>query len=173
LGEFYAGGDEVDLVKQTLKQVIEPRRGGQVTAGYVADRMGIATSTLYDYTNGRDLPARLVAAVTMSSGDTALIEALCEACGGVFVPAPRGESLELGTVRRCVHEFAQAMDAACDALEDGSITDRECARVEREGLEAITAVYRLIEEFKARAVQGRTGRVVRLADTAKRGQVHR
>ena len=161
----------MDFVKAILKDMIEPRRNDSgVSVAAIAARMGTAPSTLYGYTNNASLPALQVPAVTTATGNTELIRALCEHCGGLYVPAPAGRDVEHSELRHSMREFAELVEATCEALEDGRITTAEADRVEREGHEAIAAIYGLLAEVRARADAARNsdGRVARLRDTQER-----
>jgi hypothetical protein len=122
----------------------------------IAARTGLATSTLYQYIEGlRDLPVRQVPLLTQAADDTLLIEALAEACGGMYLPLPGGEDIGTGSLVRVIRLFSQLCDGAANAIEDGQITPEELRQVERRGTLAIQAVRRLLNELCARANQGK------------------
>jgi len=99
----------MDFVQETLRDMLEPRRGqarNGVTVAYVADHLGMPESTLYAYMRDRRIPVVMVPDVTNVTQDMRLIQALCQRCavpaGGTFVVNPIGRSSDdalLDTVR--------------------------------------------------------------------------
>ena len=140
-------------VDEALKAMVEGRE--DVGPKQVAAVLGISPVTVYQYAEGkRDLPARLVPGVTLATGSFLLLDSLEAAVGRVGIPLPSGEDLELGTIRRVMREFAELVETACSALEDGTITAAELGNVRRDGIEAIAAIHQLISEFELRAREG-------------------
>lgn len=136
-------GEASDFVKDILRGMVDPRRGGSLTAAEVADRLGTATSTLYGYTGDRDLPARLVPAITLITKNTKLIEALCVACGGVFQHGPDGRSVE-GYLSGAIKEFGEATVAVASGSD-------EALREIQEAQQALADLSaRLLDEQRAK-----------------------
>lgn len=136
-------------VKDALKLVIEPTRGrSRLSTAAIAARCGLAASTLYDYTNGRDLPARLIPVITHATSDFVLIESVCEACGGYFVPLPKGSCSETETLVAHIKEHSEFILAWSNALADGRVDEAELAAVDRELIEMIESACRLRSEMQ-------------------------
>lgn len=155
-------------IHEAVAMMLKPSLGrAKLKLDAFATRMGLSPVTLYQYAEGRrDLPAKLIPPLTHATRDLLLVEELAVACGGTFVPLPNGESLETHSMRRVIKEFAQLVDAACDAMEDGKVTPREADRVQREGMQAIQAIQRLLSEVRAQAPLNGKRRTTRAATLA-------
>lgn len=91
---------------------------------------------------------REAAAMVSHSGDTRIAEAFARMCGGVFMPdAERRGSM--GLMRAFLLSERESSDVTrvvAEALEDGTVTPREAAKVASEISEAIAALQRLQAE---------------------------
>jgi hypothetical protein len=95
----------------------------------------------------------MVPKIVNASGDTLLIERLCEDCGGEFVSAPTGEALDLVTLPGMIGSFAKVCTSACKALRDGVVTAEEAKRVASDGHASVRAILGLIGEMKRKAAR--------------------
>lgn len=135
------------------------------TEADVAEVFNCSPTYLNNMTNSTaPVPADLLVQTVRHLGDAHAVQELCRLAGGVYVPAPSGVDIELVSVRRALREFSELVEAVCDALEDGRVTPEEAERVEREGAEAVQAIYALIHETAERSRQTHDGRARTLAD---------
>jgi len=94
----------------------------------LADDLGIPEKTLYgmaDPENRGQLKARDVGRVTRLTGNTALIEWLCRACGGCFVPDPDlGQPLPVEVVSEIANASRELGELATLAIEEAQRHER-------------------------------------------------
>lgn len=162
----------MDFVKQILKNMLEPTHSHRnESVAQIAAKLGLAPTTLYGWTNERNMPAVMIPAITRATGDTSLIEELCHLCGGMFVREPKARvgNVEL---RDLVREGAEAVEAICDAVEDNQVDDAEFDRCEREIMDNVSTNMTLLHNLRAmrdeHRARPRDGRVAHLRDTQER-----
>lgn len=154
-------------VGAVVRGMIEPRRGeSHESVSAFADRTGLAASTWYGYASGdRDLPAGLVPMLTLAKGDTALIEALCVACGGVFRPRVVGADAEEVLVRQigALHrESGECLAVIGEALADGRLSAGELARCTRELQDVMQQLVSLEAHLVGMHASSGAGKIVSL-----------
>ena len=120
-------------LKKAFKHVVSPRHGGKYSVEEVAARIGIEAVTLYQYGEHRDLPARLVPIITLATNDTGLIEWMCKACGGEFLPGKEADAkhVENILVPEVMQAEADLHGTLGQSLEDGVIDETENERINR------------------------------------------
>jgi hypothetical protein len=141
------------------RETILPRKGrAKISANEMAGRLDMAPSTLMAILDTYlAFQVHFVPPIVNASGDTLLIERLCEDCGGAFVKTPAGQDLDLVTIPAVVGAFGKLCTTACKSLRDGAVTAEEAKRVSSEGHAVVRAVLGLIGEMKLKSqgqVQG-------------------
>lgn len=112
----------------------------------LAARMGLKASTLYSMANPREdahpWSMQRVMQVAAMTGDHRIAHAICEACGGVFIPLGKPADGAAGAYQRMVSAAAAFGDVARafeNAMKDGRITPRERDAIANQGYESISA----------------------------------
>lgn len=114
----------------------------------VARRMGIGTSSLYRWGESQAIPLDRLVQFTLISRDLRPLQALCRLAGGTFVPVPGDGSTLDQAAMAAIKEFGAFLEAQAKAILDGKVTDRELARIEREGEDAILAIVAIVEHTR-------------------------
>lgn len=124
----------------------------------LATSLGVPPKDLYRYSTdpenkseeARDLPARLIAPMTVWTDRTDLIDHITADCGGLFVPhrVPIASvPVLLSRVGTLTKEFADVQAECARALSDEQLTREERVIIQQQVLELITAsesVYRAL-----------------------------
>lgn len=122
-----------------------------ITQAELAGALGVAPGHLSNMMTGTDpLTVHVLAAFIDLSRQRRTLGELAGIGGGAFVPRPAGEDIERGSLRRVIAENADLVGATCDSAQDGRITRDEAEVIRQEGMEAIVAVYQLMEETSSR-----------------------
>lgn len=121
----------------------------------LAAALGIARSSLYHKVDPRCPGARPSVEESLQicelTGDMGWLHAVAARLNHSAVPLPAYEPGGREGVREmatAVREFGELAVEAATALADGAVTENELARVEREGLQAIYAITRLMESAR-------------------------
>ncbi|MCC6695009.1 MAG: hypothetical protein IT365_05195 [Candidatus Hydrogenedentes bacterium] len=112
-----------------------------------ADETGVPLGTLSNMMCGHSpVPADIIVTVTNLTGENAILRAMGSLTGNLVLPMPRpGEHPEVDEVLR---ETGDVLRAYGEAIQDGTITEAEAARIVREIEEAQAA----LEAMKQRVV---------------------
>jgi hypothetical protein len=125
----------------------------------IAETIGVRAGYLMDAANpDRDdtqFQARLIAPTTRITGNTAVISLLSRECGGVFVPTPEvsaDHSDIANHTAAILREVADVIQSPAKALSSNNdINASECADIERDIDEAVTALLSLKRLVRAKA----------------------
>lgn len=130
------------------------KRGGRakISVNELAARMDVGPSTLMAVLDTYlAFQVQYVPQMVNAMGDTLLIEALCEDCGGEFMAAPTGEAVDVVTMPGMIGAFAKLCTTACKSLRDGVVSVEEAKRVATDGHAAIRSVLGLIGEMRLKS----------------------
>lgn len=139
--------------------VVHDSPGGAVS---LAPRLGKSHTTLAHELNGTGI-AKLglidAEKITLLLGDMRILEAFATNCGQMLVPLPAASVLAgddcMLRLTDSVKEFADVCKEVAGDLADGTISDNELRRIDRECGELIASVHALRESLARRNVQGR------------------
>lgn len=116
----------------------------------LAEKIGIAPSTLYDFAEGRRaLPASYVRKLYQATGDVRFLDAVLKPCGMTSSPKPVVDAVAAsrdsltGHLARTIVEVGQVSAAVLEAASDGRIDWREAKRIREEIHEAQTMLSTL------------------------------
>lgn len=147
---------------QVYEAIKAAYRAAPISVEAIAKRIGRSAVTLYQWAedpdgSGRNIPASQVPSLVHHTKCYLPIAALCDACGGVFVPVECGEfSAEVMTsIGDSAREFGELVQAVAQSAADGQLTDLELAKCEREALEVqaqITATIAALRGLHKRTV---------------------
>lgn len=116
----------------------------------IAEKLAMPYSTLSNQLNENDerhkFGVMLLPAFMDVTDSDAPVEYLAALRGGVFVRLPEvcRETISPDQFARVVREFGEFLTAATESITDGRITRDECARIQREGREAVAAIYSIM-----------------------------
>lgn len=128
----------------------------------LAPRMGKAMSTLsHELTSSGTAKLGLMDAekITTLTGDLRILAAFAANCGQMIVPLPHVPHADaedcMKRLAATVNEFSQLMGEVSASLADGSISDNEMERIDRESGELIASLHHLREALSARNLAGK------------------
>lgn len=135
-------------------------RGGD-TQEDIARALGIERGRLSQLLNapGTPLPMHMAVQLHRVLRDDYLTQAICDACGGAFVPyetealSPADARCAFGTAMELLgvglRESGEALAVATEVIRDRVATREEKARVRREILQTISALGQLLQGISA------------------------
>ncbi len=135
-------------------------RGGD-TQEDIAVALGIERGRLSQLLNkpGENIPIHLAVQLTRTLRDDYLIQAICDACGGQFLPhskepmapsqAQRAFANVMALLGDAMRESGEALAVTTEVIRDRVATSEEKARARREILETISALGLLLQAITA------------------------
>lgn len=150
-------------LRDVAYNVVHDYPGGSVS---LAPRLGKSATTLAHELNGTGI-AKLglmdAEKITHLARDLRILEAFATNCGQMLVPLPESVSvadddcmLRLADTAR---EFGELCKEVATDLADGSISDNELARIDRECGQLIASLHALRESLARRNAEGGDGAV--------------
>ena len=123
---------------ETLKAAID-----KTGVKAVSSRLGLSQAMVYKWCTGQDgsgvaNPLDRLAALVEATGDPGIVEWLCEASGGIFVPNPEPSAVSkaplavLGQTQRLVREFSDLLEVIAQSMADGKVDPAEARRIRSE-----------------------------------------
>lgn len=146
-------------LRDVAYNVVHDYPGG---AASLAPRLGKNATTLAHELNGTGV-AKLglmdAEKITHLAGDLRILEAFATNCGQMLIPLP--EALQVGHDEDCMlrladtaREFGELCKEVAGDLADGSISDNELVRIDRECGELIASLHALRKSLARRNAEG-------------------
>jgi len=142
-----------EVVKEALQN--NPRNK---TVKAIVRNFGLSQSTVYRWGedpngNGLPMPSTMIVPVSEFLGTDKIINFIAEQAGGYFIRIPinNKEFSEVSKeIAKSLKEFGDFINASAESLEDGTITENEIKKIEKESGEAVNSILSLVESFKRR-----------------------
>lgn len=142
----------LDTFKTAIKEVFHKNPAGLKEAA-IADRMGMPRTFLYRYGDLHQeaiIPVERLVQLTLICGHVGPIDALCRACGGIFIPVrPIARQYEQETVH-ALRDFSDLLQESAQDYLDGNITTAELKAIENKAYQAQMAIAALVEAARQR-----------------------
>lgn len=119
----------------------------------IADAAGISYQFLCNAANDslrEQLPFLRLPLVLEACDDLTLLRFLAALQGADVIRLPAAAAGDVRQASATMREFAEFMDAGAAALENNHVSPEEFADIEREGLEAVRAIFALIAHYRGR-----------------------
>ena len=137
----------VDNLKLAIHQALSDNPQ-HLKATAIEDRMNLPHKFLYRYGDLKQsamINLERLVQLTLISGDTRPMAALCRAVGGVFLHARPLEQGKEMLALKAVKEFSELMSEYSKDVRDGKICAKELARLDREAMQAQLAIAGLLQ----------------------------
>ena len=143
------------MLHQTFKSVAHDTIfRSSLPAKALADIIGVSYSALTKFADesvDEQIPMRRFVALIRVADNLAALDYLEHLAGRVAFKVPTGS--HLAATGEAVREFGEWLGVHAAALEDGTLTAEELARIETQGHEAIAAIAAAIEQTRVRVAR--------------------